>query len=134
MTTGSNFEVRSMMLGERKAERRKAPVWMYRFDWETPAYDGRLKAPHSIEVPFVFDTLHVIGAQHQKPHAQDLADKVSKTWATFARNGNPANSLLPDWPTYSAGQRNTMVFNDTCQVIVDPDDEARQLWSKVATV
>ena len=134
LTTGSNFEVRSMMLGERKAAQGKAPVWMYRFDWETPAYDGRLRTPHSMEVPFVFDTLEVIGAQHQKPHAQDLADTVSKTWATFARTGNPANPSLPAWPAYSADRRNTMIFNDACQVAVDPDGEARQLWSKVATV
>ena len=134
MTTGSNFEVRSMMLGERKAARGKAPVWMYRFDWETPAYEGRLRSPHSMEVPFVFDTLSVIGPQHQKPHAQDLADKVSKAWATFARIGNPANPSIPAWPAYSADKRNTMIFNDTCEVMVDPDGEARQLWSKAATV
>ena len=134
LTTGSNFEVRSMMLAERKAARGKAPVWMYRFDWETPAFGGRLKAPHSVEVPFVFNTLAVIGAQHQKPHAQDLADKVSATWATFARRGNPGNDSLPSWPTYSADHRNTMIFNDTCTVAVDPDGEARQLWSRVAAV
>lgn len=134
MTTGSNFEVRSMMLGERKAARGKAPVWMYRFDWETPAYDGRLRSPHSLEVPFVFDTLAVIGAQHQTPAAQALADKVSKTWASFARGGDPANPSIPPWPTYSADKRNTMIFNDTCQIAVDPDGEARRLWSKVATV
>ena len=134
LTTGSNFEVRSMLLGERKAARGKASVWMYRFDWETPAYDGRLRAPHSVEVPFVFDTLGVIGAKHQTPGAQALADKVSKTWASFARNGDPANPSIPPWPTYSADKRNTMIFNDTCQIAVDPDGEARQLWSKAATV
>jgi para-nitrobenzyl esterase len=134
MTTGSNFEVRSMTLGERKAAQGKASVWMYRFDWETPAYDGKLKSPHSMEVPFVFDTLAVIGEQHKKEGYQALADKVSKTWATFARTGNPAHPALPAWPTYSANQRDTMIFNDTCIVVVDPDGEARQLWSKAATV
>jgi para-nitrobenzyl esterase len=134
LTTGSNFEVRSMMLGERKAAKGKAPVWMYRFDWETPAYEGRLRSPHSMEVPFVFDTLGVIGAQHQKPGAQELADKVSKTWATFAHTGTPANPALPSWPAYSADQRNTMIFNDKCEVVLDPDGEARQLWTKVAMV
>jgi para-nitrobenzyl esterase len=134
LTTGSNFEVRSMMLGERKAARGKAQVWMYRFDWETPAYGGRLRSPHSMEVPFVFDTLGVIGEQHKKEGYQALADKVSKTWATFARTGDPSNPSLPAWPAYSADHRNTMLFNDTCQVVVDPDGEARQLWSKAATV
>src|SRR6202008_4760452 len=72
--TASNFEVRSMVLAERKAARGKAAVWMYRFDWETPAFGGKLKSPHSMEVPFVFDTLGVIGEAHRKPQAQDLAD------------------------------------------------------------
>ena len=85
MTTGSNFEVRSMMLGERKAARGKASVWMYRFDWETPAYDGRLKSPHSMEVPFVFDTLSVIGEKHNKPHAQDLADQDGRRLGLVGR-------------------------------------------------
>jgi para-nitrobenzyl esterase len=134
MTTASNFEVRSKLLAERKAARGKARVWMYRFDWETPAFGGRLKAPHSVEVPFVFDTLSVIGEPHHKLHAQDLADRVSQTWATFARNGDPTNDSIPAWPAYSADHRNTMIFDDTCHIAVDPDGEARPLWSKTATV
>ena len=59
--TMSNFTVRSNMLAERKAARGKAPVWVYDFAWESPAFGGRLKSCHSVEVPFVFDTLDVIG-------------------------------------------------------------------------
>ncbi len=131
--TGSMFEVRSMMLGERKAAQAGAPLWMYRFDWESPAFGGRLKAPHSMEVPFVFDTLPVIGDAHQKPGGQALADRVSKTWATFARNGNPSNDSLPAWPAYTTDKRATMILDDECKVANDPDGEARQLWTKVAT-
>jgi len=132
MLSMSNFHVRSLLLAERKAARSKAPVWMYSFDWETPAFGGRLKSSHSVEVPFVFDTLHVIGEGHRKPGAQALADRVSKTWATFARNGDPANDLLPAWPTYAAEQRSTMRLDDQCDVVSDPDREARPVWSKVA--
>ena len=131
--TASNFGVRTILLAERKAARARAPVWMYRFDWETPAFGGRLKAPHSVEVPFVFDTLHKIGEQHRKPRAQALADRVSKTWASFARNGNPASDALPAWPTYTAERRATMLLDDTCKVVNDPEGEVRPLWSKVAT-
>jgi len=131
--TGSMFEIRSMMLGERKAAQAKAPLWMYRFDWESPAFGGRLKSPHSMEVPFVFDTLPVIGEAHQKPGGQALADRVSKTWATFARKGDPANDSLPSWPAYTTDKRSTMILDDDCKVTADPDGEARQLWTKVAT-
>jgi para-nitrobenzyl esterase len=131
--TAANFQVRSTVLAERQAQRGKAAVWMYRFDWETPAFGGRLKSPHSMDVPFVFDTLGVIGEPHRKPHAQDLADRVSATWASFARNGDPGNKSIPAWPAYTADKRATMVFNDQCQVAGDPDGEARPLWGKIAT-
>ena len=133
MLSMSNFHVRSVLLAERKANRGRAPVWMYSFDWETPAFGGRLKSSHSVEVPFVFDTLHVIGEGHRKPGAQALADRVSKTWATFARNGEPANDAIPAWPAYTAARRATMLLDDVCRVVDDPDGEARPLWSKVAT-
>ncbi len=136
--TASNFGVRSVLLAERKAARtqgtsRGAPVWMYSLDWETPAFGGRLKSPHSVDVPFIFDTLHVIGDAHRKPGAQALADRVSRTWATFVRNGNPGNEAIPKWPAYTDRQRATMVFDDECRVVDDPDGEVRPLWSEVAT-
>ena len=134
--TAQNFAVRSTLLAERKAQRAKANVWMYRFDWETPAFGGRLKAPHSVEVPFVFDTLSVIGAAHAKPGAQDLADRMSATWATFARTGDPNNKSIPAWRVYATDtndKRCVMVLNDQCQVASDPDGEVRPVWNKLAT-
>lgn len=126
-TTASNFGVRGTLLAERKAARGKAPVWMYDFAWETPAFDGKLKACHSVEVPFVFDTLGVIGERHRRPGDQAVADKVSKTWATFARTGKA------DWSPYTADKRTTMVFNDESKPVDDPDKDVRPIWAKVAT-
>jgi carboxylesterase type B len=100
---------------------------MYDFAWQSPAYGGRLKSCHSLEVPFVFDTLHVIGEQHRKRGDQALADRVSKTWATFARAGTA------DWPAYETGRRATMVFDAQCRVVDDPDGEVRPLWSKATS-
>ncbi len=124
--TASNFGVRSVMLAEAKAARGKAPVWAYDFAWETPAFGGRLKSCHSVEVPFVFDTLHVIGEHHMKPGAQALADRVSKTWANFARSG------LCDWPAYDLARRTTMVFDDHSRPVDDPDGAVRPLWHQAA--
>jgi para-nitrobenzyl esterase len=134
--TAMNFQVRSTLLAERKAAHGKAAVWMYRFDWETPAFGGRLKSPHSMDVPFVFDTLGAISRVHGKPGAQDLADTVSATWASFARKGDPSNKSIPAWPAYGTAnndKRTTMIFNDECKVVADPDGEVRPLWSKLAT-
>lgn len=126
-TTASNFGVRSLLLAERRAARNKAPVWMYNFAWETPAFDGRLKACHSVEVPFVFDTLNVIGERHHKTGAQAIADRVSRTWVAFARTGKA------DWAPYTADKRTTMVFDDDSRTVDDPDKDVRPLWIKAAT-
>ncbi len=126
-TTASNFGVRGILLAERKAARAKAPVWMYDFAWETPAFDGKLKACHSVEVPFVFDTLDVIGERHHKPGDQAVADTVSKTWTTFARTGKA------DWAPYTLDRRTTMIFNDESKAVDDPDKDVRPIWTKVAT-
>jgi para-nitrobenzyl esterase len=126
-TTASNFGIRGILLAERKAARGKAPVWMYEFAWETPAFDGKLKACHSVEVPFVFDTLGVIGERHHKPGDQALADTVSRTWAAFARTGKA------DWAPYTNDKRTTMIFDDESRTVDDPDKDVRPIWTKVAT-
>ena len=78
-------------------------------------------------MPFVFDTLHVIGDIHQKKDAQLLANKVSRTWADFARTG------ACDWAPYDLAKRTTMVFDDQSGAVENPDGEVRSLWEKVAT-
>ena len=101
---------------------------MYDFAWESPAFGGRLKSCHSVEVPFVFDTLDVIGERHHKPGAQALADRVSKTWVAFARKRRQGLRLAG----LHRRQALAMVFDDACKVVDDPDGEVRPLWSKVA--
>ena len=75
ITTNSNFWVRSVLLAERKAAKGKAAVYMYSFNWRTPVLDGKLMAPHALDVPFVFDTLDV--GRHYRAFARRRADRCS---------------------------------------------------------
>src|SRR5699024_530234 len=34
------------------------PVWMYRFDWESPLFDAGLKATHAMEISFVWNNIN----------------------------------------------------------------------------
>ena len=86
-----------------------------------------------MDVPFVFDTLGVIGEAHRKPGAQDLADRVSTTWASFRAQRRSRQQIDPGVARLYRRQRATMLFNDECQVADDPDGEVRPLWSKIAT-
>ncbi len=132
ITTDSNFWVRSVLLAERKAAKGKAPVYMYSFNWRTPVLDGRLMAPHAIDVPFVFDTVDVGGITGHAPAAVAIAAVESLTWASFARAGTPDNKTIPHWPAYTTAERATMLIDTKWRVENDPQHAARLLWTKIA--
>jgi para-nitrobenzyl esterase len=116
----------SRELAKRKADQGAAPVFAYRFDWETPEGGGHMRSPHTIEIQFVFDNIKIAGPLISKmPEAYALAEKTSAAWAAFARTGDPNSPKLPKWPAYSAASRDTMVFNNDCRVQSDPDRGAR---------
>jgi para-nitrobenzyl esterase len=114
-------------LAERKAAQGGAPVYAYFFTWETPVDGGRWGAAHSLEIPFVFDTLGRSASFVGASPPQHLADRMSETWLAFARTGNPNNPAIPSWPPYDSNRRATMVFNIEASVIDDPNGEERAL-------
>ena len=119
-------------LGKRKVLQAGAPAWLYRVDWETPERGGHMRSPHTIEIPFAFNNIKTAGSLISKmPEAYALEDKVSSTWVSFARTGNPNNPRIPTWPAYSAAKRETMVFNDQIRVVNDPQNAARLAMEKV---
>lgn len=90
----------------------RAPVYSYVFAWETPVLDGVLKAPHTIELPFIFGTVEAASAMVGAcPEAPRLTAMMMSAWAGFARSGNPNNEHLPQWPQYRPDDRGTMVLN-----------------------
>ena len=119
-------------LAKRKADQRAAPVFMYRYDWETPEGGGHMRSPHTIEIQFVFNNIKIAGPLISKlPEAYALADRTSASWAAFARTGDPNTPKLPKWPAYSATARDTMLFNDECRVEPDPDRGPRLVMEQV---
>ena len=105
----------------------KAPVYLYYFTWRSPVRDGKLKTFHTLEIPFVTD--NVDNATSMTGMGEDryaLADKMSAAWAAFARTGNPNHKGLPNWPKFNPAQRATMIFNNQCKVVNDPNGEERK--------
>jgi para-nitrobenzyl esterase len=107
-------------------------AFMYRFDWATPAFDGRLGAAHALELPFVWNRLDLPASQillgGQSAEAQSLATHMQASWAAFIRTGDPNGAGLPAWPRYDSRQRATMILDRDCAVVGDPAGELRALW------
>lgn len=119
-------------LAKRKAVQAVAPVYVYRFDWETPEGGGHMRSPHTIEIQFVFNNIKIAGPLISKmPEAYALAEKVSGSWVAFARTGNPNTPKVPKWPGYSVQSRDTMLFNNEIRVEQDPDKGPRLATERV---
>jgi len=111
----------------RKIEQKAAPAYMYLFAWKTPVLDGRPRAFHCSEIPFVFyNTDRSAFATGGTDEARALAAKVSDAWINFARKGDPNHPGLPAWPVFNLRQGPVMVFDNTCEVKSDPDRELRE--------
>ena len=96
IASDQKFVAPSMKIAERRAELGKAPVYLYYFCWETPVNGGKLKTPHGMEVPMVFDNVKISArTTGGGAEAMALADKVSDAWIAFARTGNPNTPKLP---------------------------------------
>jgi para-nitrobenzyl esterase len=123
-----SVRINAVTQAERKAAQNAAPAFMYLFAWQTPILDGRPRAFHCSEIPFVFYNTDVSAfATGGGPEPRALAAKVSDAWINFARKGDPNHSGLPAWPKYDAANGPVMIFDKTCEVKNDPDRELRKV-------
>ncbi|SRR5579871_265639 len=114
-------------LAERRAALGRGATYMYVWAWETPVMN--LRAPHTMEIPFVFN--HVDLCQNMTgpitPKMRELEAQSAGAWASLARTGKPTSKGLPEWPAYSASKRDVMIFDTPCHVENDPTKDTRQV-------
>jgi para-nitrobenzyl esterase len=133
IATDHVFRIPAIRLAEAQAAH-QPDVYMYRMDWESPAFGGRLGACHAVELPFVFGTLDRPGAElfaGGGPEAHALSARMMDAWAAFARAGAPGHAELPAWQRYRPETRHTLVFGTPCRAIADPDGDERRCWDGV---
>ena len=107
---------------ELKLAQRKASVFLYYCQYNTPIASGRAKiqAFHTCDLPL---TMRLV----QFPESEHLSRQLSGAWAAFARTGNPSQKGLT-WPAYTLGKRETMVFDSgKSEAVNDPDGDERRL-------
>ncbi|WP_329376744.1 carboxylesterase family protein [Streptomyces sp. NBC_01351] len=115
LTTDAAFRKPTLAFAEARAAQGR-PVWVYEFDFPTPAHDGRLGAPHCLDLPFVFDNFdswsHAPFLAGMDPRLRDgLASAVHRAWIAFIRTGDPNHPALPHWNRYDRQTRTTMHFD-----------------------
>ena len=117
------FRIPAIRLAEAQHHAQGEPSYMYEFAWPSQALDGALDACHSLELPFVFNTLDEDGSDLLTgPAPQELADEVHQAWIAFIRDGDPG------WRPYSPDDRAVQRFDAATETITDPRAQARELW------
>jgi para-nitrobenzyl esterase len=115
---------------ERRAEQR-GPTWVYNFAWKSPVDGGKWGAPHTMDIPFMFDNTEIAASMTGGgPEAEKLAGLMSDTLVAFARTGDPNHEGLPHWPKYDLESRPTLVWNSPTRVENDPRGQERKLIAR----
>jgi para-nitrobenzyl esterase len=125
--TGMTARQNAVTQAERKAAQGAAAAYLYWFQWQTPILDGRPRAYHCAELPFVFyNTDRTATMTGGGADARELAGRMADAWIAFARSGNPNHKGLPKWPAFTAAACPTMVFDNACVVQNGPDAGERR--------
>ena len=128
--TGDAGAMNSIRLAERHAALGKAPTYLFVFAWETPVMG--LRAPHTMEIPFVFNHIEDCESMVGPVNAsmRKLESASAGAWAQMARTGNPNHRGLPKWPAYTTEKRAVMIFDAPCRVENDPTGQVRKIVEK----
>ena len=99
---------------------------VYEFAWRPSTYEGRLGACHTIEIPFVFDTLEdPWGIELRGTDApQSLSDEAHAAWVAFVSTGDPG------WAAYGAS-RLVHRFDLVSEDVTDPAPWRRKAWESL---
>ncbi len=123
--TDAGFRRSAIRQAELKAAQGKGAVYMYQWEWPTPAFGGRYGAVHGLDVS---------GSFREARDGNDMArvaDQLSSAWVAFAKTGDPNNSRIPPWPTFDAKTRATLIIGTPTHLENDPRSEIRNFWERM---
>lgn len=106
----------------------KSPIYMAWFGWKSPLFDGRQRAFHCIDISFWFyntDLMITHSGGGKRPRL--LSEKMCAALSSFMRTGNPSTPELPQWLPYTEENGETMILDNECKLVNDPDGPAREI-------
>jgi para-nitrobenzyl esterase len=109
---------------------KNVPVYMYQFSYVPTVMRERMKygAGHGSEIAYVFN--HPEGRRgitETTPEDRQVAQLMQSYWVNFAKNGNPNNTGLPQWPVYSVEKDEIMDIETEGKAVAKPDPRKARL-------
>lgn len=106
-----------------------APAYAYQLSWRAPREGGIFGAPHTLDIPLMFNTLEAsewIGTRSNE--AEAISRTMIDALLRFARTGEPG------WAPYTLPQRTTMIFDNATRVENDPRGAEREFFARIPYV
>ncbi|MFZ1107089.1 MAG: carboxylesterase family protein [Rhodomicrobium sp.] len=111
----ANFVEPARMIA-RTASRGGQPVYHYGFDFQPPLLRLIGGTPHGLEVAYAFGNIRRIVpfplAQLMHPHNYEVSRLMGIYWTNFAKTGDPNGGGALEWPRFTEGAEETLVFNN----------------------
>jgi para-nitrobenzyl esterase len=113
------------------------PSYEFRFSYvATPLREKLAGAPHSSEIPYVFDTINNSKwgnfGKDLTPEGPALAHQMNAYWVNFGKTGDPNGGGLPNWPRFSTKDDKLMNFTQNGPTSeIDPWAERLNLVEKI---
>jgi para-nitrobenzyl esterase len=131
----------SALIAELKAMQGRAPVFAYvmtdHINATVPGTNYPMGAMHAMDIRLKFDTVADSELRQPSLTPEERADhelaakNMSRMWAAFARNSEPAARGQPAWPAYDLERRSTMMIAARCHVAHDPYPAEREVWAQI---
>ncbi len=97
-------------------------TYSYLFNMDQPMYGG-LCPWHCADIPYVFHNIDLVDYPNASEYAPDMQEAVFQAVMNFARTGNPATPLLPEWPACTPEEEHTMVLDEHSRCLTNFDHE-----------
>lgn len=111
------FKFSSLLIAENFAAQGKR-VFVFQFSYDLPGQNGRFRAIHTADTPFIFHNLERHRLQRNPPfegvdfqEIEAVSTNISGKFGAFIRSGNPGN----EWPCYEASSRSIPWFGKTVE-------------------
>ncbi len=120
-------------LGLDSASALGVPTYYYRFDYRGMKGGNFVKAFHSSEIPFVFNSLDqspftLFYDEKNLGPAQGLSKTIQGYWTNFAKTGNPNGQGLPEWPKYQPNDQSVQILNLQVRTEKSDMDNRCEVW------
>jgi hypothetical protein len=107
------------------------PVYYYRFSYvaDSVRSTDSKGVPHADDIPYFFDTVDAKYGSQSSDRDRKMAGIVSEYLVNFVKTGDPNDSHLPEWPSYSKPGKSMMSFNMDASASAGPDPRAKPVHS-----